>query len=129
MKKYDINKVTNGMSTKVIRLKLQIDEYVGYLKVKMGGNTSPLKVMNQILEEIVDGDIEIDDQLNPELDFRTDATGDHVWFHMELNSPDGESCCRVEDELGRLEYYVTGIELVDLDYVTGIELVDLEENK
>ena len=38
MKKYDINKVTNGISTKVIRVKLQIDEYVGYLMNKFGGN-------------------------------------------------------------------------------------------
>jgi hypothetical protein len=114
MKKYDINKVTNGMSTKAIRVKLQIDEYVGYLKVKMGGNTSPLEVMNRILEEIVDDDIEIDEKLNPGFDFRTDAAGDHVWFYMVLNRPDGESC-RVEDELEMLEYYVTGIELVGLE--------------
>lgn len=114
MEKYDINKVTNGMSTKVIRVKLQIDEYVGYLKVKMGGNASPLEVMNRILEEIVDGDIEIDEKLNPEFDFRTDAGGDHVRFHTTLKRPDGD-CCTVEDELEMLEYYVAGIELVGLE--------------
>ena len=114
MEKYDINKAHNNMTIKLVSIKLQIDEYVGYLKVKMGGNTSPLEVMNRILEEIVDGDIEIDEKLNPEFGFRTDVGGDYVWFCMVLNRPDGESC-RVEDELEMLEYYVTGIELVGLE--------------
>ena len=116
MEKYDFNKAHNNMTVKLISIKLQIDEYVGYLKVKMGGNTSPLEVMNQILDDISDGDIEIDEKLNPQFEVLTGAGagGDHVWFHTVLYRPDGARCT-VEDELEMLEYHVTGIELVGLE--------------
>lgn len=112
MKKYDINKVTNGISTKVIRVKLQIDEYVGYLKVEIGGNTSPLEAMNRIIEEIVGGDIEIEAWLNPGFEIIYDQEIG-TWFQMTLKRPDGKSCT-VEDEFEMLKYYATEIELVNL---------------
>ena len=112
MKNYDINCVWNGSLVKVIRLKLQVDDYVGYVTVKMGGNISALSIMQSIAEDIVDGFL--DNDIEPNSDFRIVNDDDPVTFRAKLYRSEGDACV-LNESIDDLEYFITGIELLDLE--------------
>ena len=97
--------------TRYFRVKLKRDEYVGYLKVRISNNTRPDRVMSRIMEEIEDGYFLPEEGLNPEYGLYPDSS---ICISVVLANPDGDKHM-FEDNVNNLKYWVTGIELADLE--------------
>lgn len=110
MKKYEnMDNFKKRMHT--LEITLQLGEYKGTLKQKVGGNCFGINILN-----VFDVDsFEMTDFCENNCNFQI-IGGDYEWFSCILKNDDGEET-KIEDEVRQLGNYIVKLEIVDCEIV------------